>query len=297
MQKTSKAVGNLGCEPLKNPSAMEVLCKDIIRTWILPHLSTGTRGPDPKVDLLEVVECILYKLKTGCQWRLLPIKQFFACEALTWSGVYYHFNEWRKDGSWKKLWVTLLRLHKSRLDLSSMQLDGSHTRTHNGGAAIGYQGRKAARTTNLLFLADNQGQPLACATPQAGNHHDLFDIEALFDELCDLVQEAQIRLDGLFLNADSGFDAKVLREACFRRDIEANIAHNPRSAPSAAAADHYFDAELYRQRTAIERTNAWLDSFKTLLVRYETNVQNWLAFHFLAFTVLLLRKMPPNEEP
>ena len=64
---------------------------------------------------------------------------------------------WRKDGSWKKLWVTLLRLHKARLDLSSRQLDGSHTRTHNGGAATGYQGRKAARTTNLLFLADNQG--------------------------------------------------------------------------------------------------------------------------------------------
>ena len=41
----------------------------------MPHLSTGTRGPEPKVDLLEVVECILYKLKTGCQWRLLPIKQ------------------------------------------------------------------------------------------------------------------------------------------------------------------------------------------------------------------------------
>ena len=66
MHKTSKAVGDLGCEPLKNPSAMEVLCKDIIRTWILPHLSAGTRGPDPTVDLLEVVECILYKLKTGC---------------------------------------------------------------------------------------------------------------------------------------------------------------------------------------------------------------------------------------
>ena len=88
-----------------------------------------------------------------------------------------------------------------------------------------------------------------------------------------------------------------MREACCRRDLEANITYNPRSAPSDAAADHYCDAELYRQRTAIERTNAWFDSFKTLLVRYETNVENWLAFHFLAFTVLLLRKIPPNEEP
>ena len=50
------------------------------------------------MNLLEVVECMLYKLKTGFQWRLLPLKQFFANQALTWSGVYYHFNQWRKDG-------------------------------------------------------------------------------------------------------------------------------------------------------------------------------------------------------
>ena len=211
--------------------------------------------------------------------------------------MYDYFNEWRKDGSWKKLWVTLLRLHHARLDLSSVQLDGSQPRTHNGDAAIGYQGRKAARTITLLVLADNQGQSLACATPQAGNYPDLFDIEALFDELCDLVREAHIRLDGFFLNADRRFDAKVLREAYFRRDSEATMAHKPRSAPSDAAADHYFDAELYRQRTVIERTNAWLDSFKNLLVRYETNVQNGLASHFLASAVLLLRKIPPNEKP
>lgn len=271
---------------------MEVLPKDIIRTWILPHLSVGERGPDCQAERLEVVEAILYKLKTGCQWRMLPVKQFFTHTALSWSGVYHHFNEWRKDGSWKALWLTLLRLNRPRLDLSSVQLDGSHTRTRCGGAAIGYQGRKAARTSNMLFLADNTGQPLACAHPQAGNHHDLFDITAVFAELCELVEAAQISLEGVFLNADSGFDAQVLRTDCFRRGIEANIAPNPRSTQREAAEEPYFDDELYRQRTAIERTNAWLDGFKTLLVRYETSVENWMAFHFLAFAVLLLRKIP-----
>jgi len=29
-------------------------------------------------------------------------------------------------------------------------------------------------------------------------------------------------------------------------------------------------------------------------VRFETSAENWLAFHFLAFTVLLLRKIPPD---
>lgn len=275
---------------------MEVLRKDIIRTWILPHLSTGTRGPDCRADLLEVVELILYKLKTGCQWRQLPTKQFFTATLLTWSGVYHHFNAWRKDGSWKELWRRLLCLHRPRLDLSSVQLDGSHARARSGGAAIGYQARKASRTTNMLFLADNTGQPLACATPQAGNHHDLFDIETSFGELCALLEAAQISLDGLFLNADSGFDASALRADCFRRGIEANIAQNPRSGTSEAAPDHYFDDELYRQRTAIERANAWLDGFKTLLIRYENRVESWLSFHYLAFAVLLLRKIPPEQK-
>jgi hypothetical protein len=34
----------------------------------------------------------------------------------------------------------------------------------NGGAAIGYQGCKAGRITNALFLADNQALSLAVAT-------------------------------------------------------------------------------------------------------------------------------------
>ena len=68
----------------------------------------------------------------------------------------------------------------------------------------------------------------------------------------------------------------------------------PRSSKGEEAAATYLDTELYRERTAIERTNSWLDSFKTLLVRFETNADNWLAFHFLAFTVLLLRQIPPD---
>lgn len=275
---------------------MEVLSKDIIRTWILPHLPFGTRGQGLTVEPVELLEAILHKLKTGCQWRFLPVRHFFSQQALSWQGVYYHFNEWRKDGSWKKLWVNVLRLNRRLLDLSSVQLDGSHTPAKNGGAAVGYQGRKAARTTNLLFLADNTGQPLACATPQAGNHHDLFAIEALFAELCHVLEAAQLALEGLFLNADSGFDATALRQACFARDIEANIARNPRAGRQPSTDEPYFDEELYRRRVVIEHTNAWLDGFKTLLVRYETNVDNWLAYHWLAFAVLLLRKTHPKPK-
>ncbi|GAA3976814.1 transposase [Hymenobacter antarcticus] len=188
--------------------------------------------------------------------------------------MYARFNTWRKDGSWQRMWLNLLRQNKAHLDCSSVQLDGSHTPTKNGGAAIGYQARKRARTTTALFVADDQGQPLACATPQAGNHHDSYHLRELFAELCTLLEAADIPLNGLFLDADSAFDTQEFRQACAERDIEANIARNRRAADWQTEDNTFFDPELYRRRIVVEHANAWLDNFKTLLVRYETSVDN-----------------------
>ena len=127
---------------------MEVLPKDIIRTWILPHLRTGTRGCSRRMDLSEIVETILFKLKTGCQWQQLPVNQFFTNTILTCSEGYYRFNEWRKDASYKNFWVNLLQMHRRRLNLSSVQLDGNHALAKNGvrPLAIGAGKRPARRT-------------------------------------------------------------------------------------------------------------------------------------------------------
>jgi len=88
---------------------MEILPKDTIDKYILANLSVGLRGKECSKELMrEVVELILYRLKTGCQWRFLPTKEFFTGKALSWQGVYYHFNEWVKDGSWTKVWIAIL---------------------------------------------------------------------------------------------------------------------------------------------------------------------------------------------
>jgi hypothetical protein len=184
-----------------------------------------------------------------------------------------------------------LRLRCRLLDLSSIQLDGSHTPAKNGGAAVGYQGRKAACTTNALFVADNQGLPLAMATSQGRQHYDTFDLATVFAELCDLPEEADLRLDGLFLNANKAFDINVLHQTCARRDIEVNVPLNRRATDWQTADDTLPIPELYQRRQVIEQLNAWLDSFKTLLVRFETCLHTWLALYWLAFSVLLLRKI------
>ena len=52
----------------------EVQDKDTIKFEILPHLSVAKRGYVTKSDLLEVIQCILYMLKTGCQWHIMRKK-------------------------------------------------------------------------------------------------------------------------------------------------------------------------------------------------------------------------------
>ena len=52
----------------------EVLDKDTIKFEILPHLSVAKRGYVTKSDLLEVIQCILYKLKTDCLWDIMRKK-------------------------------------------------------------------------------------------------------------------------------------------------------------------------------------------------------------------------------
>jgi len=61
---------------------MEILSKSTIETWILPHLTVGSREFDPPVPLFEIVEAISYRLKTGRQWRELPAKEFLAIQFL-----------------------------------------------------------------------------------------------------------------------------------------------------------------------------------------------------------------------
>ena len=112
--------------------------------------------------------------------------------------------------------------HRRNLDLSCVQLDGSHTPCKRGGEAVGYQGRKSTHTTNTIYLADNQGQMLYCASPQEGQHKDLFELQALFEEICQFLTAAGIDVKGVFLNADAGFDSKEFRETCLLSEAGRN---------------------------------------------------------------------------
>jgi hypothetical protein len=119
------------------------------------------------------------------------MKQFFR-RKYKWEPLYYHYQKQCKDGNWQKIGQILLCKYKHLLDMSSIQLDGTHTPTKRGGEAVAYQGRKKSKTGNMIILTDNQGIPLSCSEPISGNHNDAFELVPGFKTLLAEVQSAGI---------------------------------------------------------------------------------------------------------
>lgn len=266
----------------------QVLDKDIIENEIVPNLPTPKRGFSPRAPLSEIVNCILYKLKTGVQWAYLPVKSLFGDQVLSYQSVFYHYRKWCISNVWEDCWIQLLSKNKSKLDLSSGDLDGSHTSALRGGEEVAYQGRKKRKTSTALYFTDRQGLPLAMSDPISGNHNDLYHVGSYFNQIIQTLEKANIAVEGLFINADAGFDSVSFIKYCESKDIIPNIILNKRNGTDRE--DYYFDEILYRERYAIERTNAWLDSFRSLLNRFDTTVSSWKSFNYIAFIVIALKK-------
>ena len=54
------------------------------------------------VDIREVLNAIFYRIRTGCQWRMLP------SDFPIWYHVWYYERKWRNDGTLQRIntcWV------------------------------------------------------------------------------------------------------------------------------------------------------------------------------------------------
>jgi putative transposase len=63
-----------------------------------PHVKKRKRrGPKSRTDLRQVVNGIFYRLRTGCQWRMLP-KEYGK-----WEQVSAYWYRWSANGSWERI--------------------------------------------------------------------------------------------------------------------------------------------------------------------------------------------------
>src|SRR3712207_4710330 len=104
--------------------------------YIKPHLSTAKRGYESDMPLYKIFNLILYKLYTGCPWPALPIeKDEHEKPVMSYQVPYYHFRKWSTDGSLQRLFDASILSIRGELNISELNLDGSHSAAKKGAKA------------------------------------------------------------------------------------------------------------------------------------------------------------------
>ena len=262
---------------------------------ILPYLSTAKRGFVSSIPLYKIFNYVLYRLHTGCQWAALAIKAKADApeqREISPDAVYYHFRKWSRDGSLERVWQHSVQAVNSLLDLSVLNLDGSHAIAKKGGEAVAYQGRKKAKTSNVLPITDKGGYIVATTDIVAGNHNDAYQLKPYLQAAFRAMKRLGLCIAGAYFNADAAFDTRAARKVCFNHRVIPNIAENSRNRQYIKLGrPRLFNPTVYKMRFTSERTFAWIDKFRAILVRFDIKKIYFMGNHFLAFTFINLRNL------
>ena len=142
----------------------------------------------------------------------------------------------------------------------------------------------------MLPLTDANGFILATSPVIAGNHNDSYELVDRLKDLFRQLNQLGLEYEDTFFNADSAFDTKDARKLLWNRGVRPTIPENKRNRklPKRGRKRH-FDKVVYQKRFVSERTFAWIDKFKRLLIRFERKTVYWMGFHLLAYTLINLR--------
>jgi transposase len=106
-----------------------------------------------------------------------------------------------------------------------------------------------------------------------------------------VAQEVGLDLRGASLNLDGGFDSAHNRKCIFNAGMMPNIKENPRNRNTTKRGrKRLFNEAIHALRMRVERTFAWEDKFKRLLLRFERIQQRHYGMKLLAYTLINLRK-------
>lgn len=140
---------------------------------------------------------------------------------------------------------------------------------------------RRGKGSKVMMVVEGQGLPLGVLVASA-QRSEVRRVE----EALQRVRVPRPRSRPRELVADKGYDSEALRRRLRARGIKPCI---PWRKNALARPGRKPDLGGYRKRWVVERTFAWLGSFRLLLVRWERRAHIYLAFLLLACPLLLLR--------
>jgi transposase len=262
--------------------------------FILPHLTMPKRGPRCKLGYHRVFNLILWVLYTGMQWKCLPVpKDTHGNAAIHYTTVYKTFARWSDDGSLEDAFIASVGplSDHNQLDLRVLHGDGTNTVAKKGGDGIGYSGYKHQKGEKVIAIIDNNGYVVAPLPVAPVNEADTVLLPEGLKGLTRMAKLTGLVLEGAYLNLDGGFDSKSNRKAIFNAGMIPNIKENPRHRKRPKRGrKRLFNEAIHALRERVERTFAWEDKFKRLLLRFEHIQQRHYGMKLMAYTLINVRR-------
>lgn len=237
------------------------------------------RGGRPRVPDRRGLAAILFVLRTGCQWKALD-----ATDLGSGSTAHRRFQEWVRAGLFYRLWRVAARRYDEvqGLDWRWLSVDGCLTKAPLSRSEVvgrnptdrGKQGVKRS------LLVDGNGMPLALALGPANRNDHLLLAETL-DGLVARRPSRAALVQHLCL--DLGYDDAGSRREAAQRGYVSHIRSGSRKLHQEQ------HSRKKARRWVVERTHAWLNRFRRLLIRWERKIANYEALLHLACGLICWR--------
>ena len=254
--------------------------KDQEWKWIEPYLpdpsTKGTRGRPQEWPLREIINGILYVLRTGCQWRMMPH------DLPPWQTVYYHHRKWRLDGLWEEINTVLREKMRQRegreATPSAAIVDAQSVKTTLVKGERGYDAGKKVNGRKRHIVVDTLGLLLLIIVT-AGNVQDKPGGKQLLTQLRQRLHLPRLQL----LWADGGYGGQPFVDwvkATFgwiwevvKRNADVKGFH------------------VLPRRWVVERTFGWLNNYRRLSKEYEELSNTSETFIYIAMSHIMLRRL------
>jgi putative transposase len=225
-----------------------------------------------KHSLRHIFNAIVYVVKTGCQWRMLPR------DYPKWQLVYYYFSRWKREGHLEDLQLKLveaLRVKAGRKREPTVGIIDSQSvkTTLVAGEARGFDAGKKVKGRKRHLVVDSLGLVLAVVVHSAG----IQDKDSAMMVLTEL-HKLWCRIVKVF--ADGIYKGKLVEQVKQKLHYDLQIVKRTEL--------HSF--QVLPWRWIVERTFSWLDTNRRNSKDYERLTETSQAMIHLSAIRIMLKK-------
>jgi len=249
--------------------------------FVLPYLCLLPEDAGQRVhNLRDVFDALRWLVRAGAPWRYLP-KDF-----PPWEMVYQQTRRWLAAGCFEAIVHDLravLRFAAGREPEPTAAIFDSRTMqsTPESGTRAGYDGYKRKKGSKVHLAVDTLGHLLALHVTPA-NEQDRAQVEALAEAVQEVTGES-VEL----AYVDQGYTGEEAFDAAAGHGIILEVV-------KLSEAKRGF--VLLPRRWVVERSFGWAARFRRLARDYERLTETLAGLHYVAFSLLMLKKAAPLFE-